>query len=172
MSGWMNRKLESRFPGEISTTSFTQMTPSLWQKVKRNWKWKIRVKNLAENSTFKKRRSWHPVPSLHGKYMGKQWQTSFWGLQNHCWWWLQLAPWKKSCDKPRQHIKKKRHYFADKGPSSRSYGFANSHVWLWELDRKESWALKNWCFWTVVLEKTLESLWDCKEIQPVNPKGN
>ena len=59
--------------------------------------------------------------------------------------------------KPRQHIKKQRHYFANKGPSSQSYGFSSSHVWMWELDHKESWAPKNWCFWTVVLEKTLES---------------
>ena len=59
-----------------------------------------------------------------------------------------------------------------KGPSSQSYGFSSSHVWMWELDYKESWALKNWCFWTVVLEKTLESPLDCKEIQPVHPKGN
>ena len=65
-----------------------------------------------------------------------------------------LAPWKKSYDNPRQHIKKQRHYFTDKGLSSQSYGFSSSHVWMWELDYKESWALKNWCFWTVVLEKT------------------
>ena len=64
--------------------------------------------------------------------------------------------------KPRQHIKKQRHYFADKGPSSQSYVFSSSHVWMWELDYKESWMLKNWCFWTVVLEKTLESPLDCK----------
>ena len=69
-------------------------------------------------------------------------------------------------------IKKQRHYFADKGPSSQSYGFSSSHVWTWELDYKESWALKNWCFWTVLLEKTLESPLDCKEIKSVNPKGN
>ena len=62
--------------------------------------------------------------------------------------------------------------FANKGPSSQSYGFSSSHVWMWELDHKESWALKNWCFWTVVLEKTLESPLNCKEIQPVHPKGN
>jgi len=86
--------------------------------------------------------------------------------------------WKKSYDKPRQHIKKQRHYFADTGSSSQSYGFSSSHVWMWELDHKESWAPKNWCFWTVVLEKspreskTLKSLLVCKEIQPVPPKGN
>ena len=78
-----------------------------------------------------------------------------------------LAPWKESYDKPRQHIKKQRHHFADKGPYSQSHGFSSSHVWMWELDHKESWALRNWCFWTVVLEKTLESALDCKEIKPV-----
>ena len=83
-----------------------------------------------------------------------------------------LAPWKKVYDKSRQRIKKQRHYFANKGPSSQSSGFSSSHVWMWELDYKESWALKNWCFWTVVLEKTLESPLDCKEIHPVHPKGN
>ena len=56
-------------------------------------------------------------------------------------------------------------------PSSQGYGFSSGHVWMWELDYKESWAPKNWCFWTVVLEKTLESPLDCKEIQPVHPKG-
>ena len=102
----------------------------------------------------------------------------FWGFQNHCRWWLQpwnwktLAPWKKSYGQPRQHIKKQRYYFVNKGPSGQSFGFSNSHVWMWKLDYKESWALKNWCFWTVVLEKTLESPVDRKEIKPVNPKGN
>ena len=98
------------------------------------------------------------------------------GLQNPCRWWLQpwnektLAPWKKSYDQPRQHIKKQRHYFANKNLSSQSYGFSSSHVWMWELDYKESWALKNGCFWTAVLEKTLESPLDCMEIQPAHPK--
>ena len=81
-----------------------------------------------------------------------------------------LAPWKKSYDKLREHIKKQKHYFANKGPSSQGYSFSSSHVWMWELDCKENWVLKNWCFWTVVLEKTLESLLGCKEILPVNPK--
>ena len=83
-----------------------------------------------------------------------------------------LAPWKKSYDQPRQHTKKQRHYFASKDPSSQIYGFSSSYIWMWELDYKESWALKNWCFWTVVLEKTLESPLDGKEIQPVHPKGD
>ena len=78
---------------------------------------------------------------------------------------------KITCDQPRQHIRKQRHYFANKNPCSQSYVFPSSHVWMWELDYKESWMLKNWYFWTVVLEKTLESPLDCKEIQPVHPKG-
>ena len=82
-----------------------------------------------------------------------------------------LAPWKKSHDQSRQHFKKQKHYFANKGPSSQNYGFSSSHVWMWELDYEESWVLMNWCFWTVVLEKTLENPLDCK-IKPVNPKGN
>ena len=83
-----------------------------------------------------------------------------------------LIPWKKIYDQPRQHIEKQIHYFANKGPSSQNYGFPSSHVWIWELDHKESWVPKNWCFWTAVLEKTLESPLECKEIKPVNHKGN
>ena len=83
-----------------------------------------------------------------------------------------LHPWKKSYDQPRQHIQKQRHYFANKGLSSQNYGFSNSHVWMWEVDHKEGWKPKYWSFWTVLLEKTLESPLDSKEIQPVNPKGN
>ena len=79
--------------------------------------------------------------------------------------------WKKSYDQPRQHIKKQRHYFANKGLSSQGYGFSSGCVWMWELNYKGSWAPKNWCFWTVMLEKTLERPLDCKEIQIVHPKG-
>ena len=114
--------------------------------------------------------------------MGNRWGNSvrlyFSGLQNHCRWWLQpwnqktLTPWKESYDQPRQHIQKQRHYFANKGPSSQGYHFSSGHVWMWELDCEESWAPKNWCFWTVVLEKTLESPLNCKEIQPIHPKGD
>ena len=108
----------------------------------------------------------------------KQWQILFGGAPKS----LQmvtaavklkmLAPWNKSYDQPRQHIKKQRHYFANRGLSSQGYDFSSSHVWMWELDYKESWGPKNWCIWTVVLEKTLESPLDSKEIQPVHPKGN
>ena len=114
----------------------------------------------------------------------KQWQiSSSWALKSlHCGWWPQswnwkmIVSWQESYDKPRQGVKKQRHHFANKGPSSQSYGFSSGQVWMWELNHKESWAPKNWCFWTLVLEKTLffsflektlkESLE--QEIQPVN----
>ena len=103
----------------------------------------------------------------------------FWGLQNHCRWWLRpwnktLTPWKESYDQPRQYIKKQRHYFTNKGPSSQSYGFSSGHVWVWELDYKkkaEQWkidAFELWCWRRLLKESPL----DCKEVQPVNPKGN
>ena len=79
---------------------------------------------------------------------------------------------KESYDQPRQYMKKQRYYFDNKGSSSQGYGFSSSHVWMWELDCKESWVLRKWCLWIVVFEKILESSLDCKEIQPVNPKGN
>ena len=83
----------------------------------------------------------------------------------------QSLQWTPRYDQPR-FIKKQRHYFANKGPSSQGSGSSSGHVWMWELDYKESWAPKNWCFWTVVLEKTLESPLDCKEIQPVHSEGD
>ena len=101
-----------------------------------------------------------------------QHQPSPTSIRSHLQWgcFIQLAPWRKSNDKTRQHIKKQRHHFADKGLYIQSYGFSISHAWMWELDHKDSWVPKNWCFWTVVLEKTPESPLDCKEIQPVNIK--
>ena len=83
-----------------------------------------------------------------------------------------LTPCKESYDQPRKHIKKQRHYFANKGPSNQGSSFSSGHVWMWELDCEESWVPKNWCFWRVVLEKTLESPLDSKEIQLVHTKGN
>ena len=102
----------------------------------------------------------------------------FLGLKNYRRQWLQpqnwkmLAPWKESYDKSRQCIKKQRHHFADKSPHSQSYGFSSSHIWMWRMDPKEGWALKNCCFQIVVLVKTLQSPLDSKEIKPANPKGN
>ena len=82
------------------------------------------------------------------------------------------SPWKESDDQPTQHIKKQRHCSANKGPFSQGYGFTSSRVWMWGLYYKESWVPKNWCFWTMMLKKTLERPLDCKEMQSVNPKGN
>ena len=108
-----------------------------------------------------------PITSwqIDGKTMGTVTDFIFWGSKitadGDCSLEIKtLAPWKKSYDQPRQHIKKQRHYFANKDLSSQSYCFSSSHVWMRELDYKESWAPKNWCFWTVVLEETLESLLD------------
>ena len=85
-----------------------------------------------------------------------------------------LAPWKKSYDKPRKHIKKQRLHFADKGPYSQSYDFSGSHVWMWELDHEEGWALKKWCSWTVDLEKLLRVSWTARKsnqsiLKEINP---
>ena len=111
----------------------------------------------------------------------KQWQIYLLGLQKSLWTVIAAMKLKDTCsleeelpfnDKPRQHIKKQRHHFADKVLYSQSCGFSSSHVQMWELDHKEGWALKNWCFWIMVLEKSLESLLDYKDTKPVNPKGN
>ena len=118
-----------------------------------------------------------PITSwqIGGETMEKQWEMIFLISKS-----LQMVTasmklrdaWKKSHDQPRQHIKKQRQYFASKGLPSQSYGFSSSHVWMWELEYKESWVPKNWCFWTTVLEKTAESPLDYKEIKPVNSKRN
>ena len=133
-----------------------QVTPPLWQKAKSNWrvswwKWKRRVTKIMTSGLIT---SWQ----IDGETMETV-TDYFSGLQNHCRWWLQpwnwkmLAPWKKSYLKPRQHIRKQRHYFADKGPSSQSCGFSSCHVWIWELDCTESWgecrrivAFELWCW--------------------------
>ena len=112
----------------------------------------------------------------------KLWQISFSWAPKSLWMVTVNTKLKDACslgkkknklyDKHRQCIKKQRHHFADKGSYSQSYGFSSSHVWMWELDYKGSWGLKNWCFRTVALEKTLKSPLDSKNIKPVNPKGN
>ena len=144
----------------------------------------MKVKEETEKVGLKfniQKRWWHPVPSLHGKQMRKQWkqcQTLFsWApkslhmvtaaMKLKDAFSLEEKQWQ-----PRQQIKKQRHYFADKDPYSQSYDFSSSRVWMWELDQKEDWAPKNWCFQTVVLEKTLESPLDSREIKSVNPKRN
>ena len=177
---WMKHKLESRLPGEISTTSDMQMKPPWWQKGKR-----MKVKKESEKAGLKlniqKTKIMASGPITSWQIDGETIETAadfiFLGYKitadgdsSHEI--KMLAPWNKSYDQPRQHIKKQRYYFANKGLSSQSYGFSGSHVWMWELDHKESWALKNRCFWIVLLEKTLQSALDCKEIQPVHPEGN
>ena len=148
------------------------------------------MKKLAWNSTFKNLRSWHPISSweIDGEMMETVTDFVFLGskitVDGDCSHEIKtglllerkaitnLDSVLKGRHQPRQYTEKQRHYLADKSPSSQSYGFSRSHVWMWELDYKESWVLKNWCFWAVVLEKILESLLDRKEIKPVNPKGN
>ena len=141
----------------------------------------VKVKEEIEKAGLKlniqKPRSWHPSMANRWGKNGNNDRLFTWAPKS-----LQmltaamklktLAPWKKCYDKLIQHIKKQRQYFANKGPYSQTYGFPRSHVWMWELDHKEGWASKNWCFWTVVLKKTLESPLDWKEIRPVNSKGN
>ena len=141
-------------------------------------------KNYDQPRQHIQRSQWHPTPVL---LPGKSYRQrslvgcSPWGS------WVRHGGWVavyavtqsrihlmrlSSSSSSRQHIKKQRHYFANKDLSSQSYGFSSSHVWMWELDCKENWVQKNWCFWTVVLENTLEHPLDSKEIQPVHPKGN
>ena len=160
------------------------MTPPFWQKVKKTeraswWKWKRSEKvGLKLNIQKTEIMASGPITSwqidgetvktladfiLGGSKYAVDGEYSH-EIKRH----LLLG---RKVMQPRQHIKKQRHYFVNKGPSSQGYCFSSSHVWISELDCKESWALKNWCFWTVV-EKTLESPLDCKEIQAVHPKGD
>ena len=162
------------------------MTSPLWQKWRgteepiaegERGEWKTWLKTQHLKTEEYGIWSHHFMANRWGKKW-KQWDTLFWGAPKS----LQMvteamklkdsSPWKKNCDQPWQHIKKQRHYITNKGLPSQSYGFSSSHVWMWELDHKkiECWRIE--CFWTVVLEKTLESPLDCKDIKPVNPKGN
>ena len=161
-----------RYADDTSLMAESEELKSLLMKVKEESE-KVGLKlNIQKTKimAFSPITSW---PNRWGNSVNSGW-LYFSGLRNHCRWWLQpwnlLTPWKESYDQPRQHIKKQRHYFVNKSPSSRGYGFSSGHVWMWELDCDESWVPKNWCFWTMVLEKTLESPLDCKEIQPVHPK--
>ena len=156
------------------------MTPPLWQKVKR-------TKKPLEESERGEWKSWLKLNIQKTKIMASSpitsWQideetmktvTYFFFFGSKIRWWLQpwnsnmLAPLKKSYDQPRQHIKKQRHYFSDKGLYSGSYGFSSSHVWMWELDHKEGWAPKNWCF-QIAGEELLRVPWTTRK--SVNHKG-
>ena len=143
--------------------------PILWPLVAKSWLiWKTKIMSSGPIT------SWQ----IDGETMERGDRPYFLGLQNLCGWWPKpwhhktLAFWKKGYDKPREYIKKQRHHFANQALYSQNYGFSSSHVWMWELDHKEAWASQNWCFWTVVLEKTLGSPLHCMEIKPVNPEGN
>ena len=176
-------KLKSRLPGEISITSDMQITPHLWQKEKRNeraswWKWKRSVKKLAYYSTFNKLRSWLQSHHFKANSWGNNENSEilyFGGLQNHCRWWLQpwnqkpFAPERKAMTNLDRILKNRDIALSTEIHLVKAMVFP---VVMWELDYKESWVPKNWCFCTAVLEKTPESLLVGKEIQPVHPKGN
>ena len=175
MLGWRKHKLESRRLREVSASDM-QMIIILMTEGEEKLKSLLgRRKEESEKSGLKL----NFQDKDHGiwchRFIANRWGSSgnsdrlyFLGLQNHCGWWLQpwnlkmFAPWKKSYDQLRQYIKMKRHYFANKGPSSQSYGFSSSHIWMWELDHKENWATKNWCFYIVVLFKILDSPWTAR----------
>ena len=142
---------------------------------------KVESEKLAWISTFRKLRSWHPVLSLQGKSWGNSGNSErlyFFGLQNHCRWnccheikrCLLLG--RKFMTNLDSILKSRDITLVTKVHLVKTTGFSSGHVWMWELDHKESWALNNWCFWTVVLERTLETPLNCKDIQPVHPKRN
>ena len=185
MLGWMKRKLESRLLGEISITSDMQMTPHLWQKAKKKLKGLLmKMKEESEKVGLKL--------NIQKTKITASGPITWWQIDeervetvNDCF----GGGSRITADGDCSHEIKRRlllgrkamtnldsilksRDITNKGPSSESYGFSSSHVWMRELDHKESWVPKNWCFWTVVLEKTLESPLDCEEIQPVIPKGN
>ena len=165
MLGWIKHKLEeSSLLGELSITSDIQMTPPLWQKVKKELKSLLmKVKEESEKVGLKlniqkmkimasgRITSWQidgeTMETVRDFILGNSKITADGNCSHEI---KMLAPWKKIYDQPRQYIEKQRHCFADKGPFSQSYGFSSSHVWMWELDYEESWAPKNRCFWTVV----------------------
>jgi len=185
MLGWMKYKLESRFLEEISITPDMQMTPPLWQKVKNWraswWKWKRRVKNWlrTQHSNNEDPAMWshHFMANRWGKKW-KQWEALFsWAPKS-----LQMVTsamksrrlilGRKAMTNLDSTLKSRDIALPTKVQLVKAMFFSSSHVWMWELDYKESWVTKNWCSVTVVLEKTLQSPLDCKEIQPVHPKGN
>ena len=177
MLGWMKHKLESRLLREISITSDMQWHHPYGRKLRgtkepldesERGEWISWLKTQHSKNEDHGIWSHHFMANRWGNngnnerlYLGSKITAGDFAVMVTAVMKLKDTLWKKSYDKPRQHIKKQRHFFANKGPSSQSYGFSSSHVWMWELDHKEGWVLKNWCFWTVMLE-----------IQPFNPKGN
>ena len=180
MLGWMKHKLESRLPGEIWITSDRRWHHTYgkkWRRAKEpldkseRGEWKVGLKlNILKTTTIASGPiTWwqidgEKVERVTDFILGASKITSDCDCSHGTGRRKILAPWKGSYDQSRQHIERQRHYFANKGPSSQRYGFSSSHVWMWELDYKESWVPKNWCFWTVALEKTLKGPGD-----PTNP---
>ena len=178
MLDWMKHKLELRLPGEISTTSDMQMIPSYGRKQRR-------TKEPLDEGERGEWKSWLHIQHSKTKVMVSgpitSWQTDgetmatvrdYFG-DYHCRWWLQpwisktLAPWKKNCDHPRQHIKKQRHYFTNKCSSSQNFVFSSSYVWMWELDFKESWTPKNWYFELWCWRRLLRVPWTARSSQSI-----
>ena len=148
----------------------TSWNQDCWEKYK-----PLQICRWYHSNGRKQRGTKEPLHEREGRKWKSQFKTQYLkkNLRSqwlHPWNEKMFAPWKKTYDKPRQYIRKQRHYFADKGSYSQSYGFFCSHIWIWYLDHNEGWAPRNWCFQTVVLEKTLEGPLDCEEIKPVNPK--
>ena len=143
----------------------------IWLKIwhsKNEWQWWDQI--MASDPITSRQIDWEKMATVTDFiFLGSK-ITADGDCSHEIKWCLLLG--RKAMTQSRQHIKKQRHYFANKGPSSQSYSFSSIHLWMWELDYKESWALKNSCFWIVVVKKILESPLDCKEIQPVHPKGN
>ena len=151
------------------------MTPPLRQKAKRNWRgldkgerreWKIQLKTQRSKDEDHGIQSRLLMANRGGNNRSSNrlfsWAPNHWGWRLQPWNEKMFAPWKKSYGQPKQHIKKQRRYFVNKGLSSQSYGFSSSHVWMWELDYKESWAPKNWCFWTECWRRLLRVPWTAR----------
>ena len=183
MLDWMKHKLESRLPGEISITSDMQMTSPLWQKAKRNYRvsW---LKWIGEWKSWLKTQHWksedHGVTSwqIEGETMETVTAFIFLGSKitadGYCSHKIKrlLFLERKVLTKLDSILKSRDKILLTKVHRVKVNDFSSSHVWVWEFDHKEGWMLKNWYFWAVVLEKTLESPLDCKEIKPVSPEGN
>ena len=183
MPGWMKHKLESRFPGEIPMIADTTLMAESKEELNSPlMKVKEESEKVGLNFNIQKTKIMASCPITSWQIDGEKMETVtdfiFLGSKitadgdssheiKRC-----LSLGRKVMTNLDSILKRQRHYFVNKVPSSQSYGFSSSHMWVWELDYKESRVTKNWWFWTVVLEKILESPLDCKEIKPVHPKGN
>ena len=184
--GWMNHKLESDGLKKYQKLQICKWYQHSGRKQEKIESLRLSVTEESEKAGLKlniqKSKVTTPglIPSqqIDGETVGTVTDFYFLGLQNHCKWWLQtlfqkkLAPWKKGCGKSRQCIKKQRHHFANKSMYSQSYGFSSSHIWMWELNHKKGWVLKNRCFCIVLLRKTLDFLGHQRDQTSQYLKGN